>query len=120
MLSGDFYPEMASLQADPEISAILHLGNAGYRGAYGLADVITGKASPSGRTVETVAVDSHASAAMQNYGDHSYTNASKIMASQAKTYVVYAESIYKDYKYYETRYEDSVLNQGNASFGGWT
>ncbi len=120
LLSGDFYPEMASLQADPEISAILHLGNAGYRGAYGLADVITGKASPSGRTVETVAVDSHASAAMQNYGDHSYTNASKIMASQAKTYVVYAESIYKDYKYYETRYEDSVLNQGNASFGGWT
>ncbi|MBR4550850.1 MAG: glycoside hydrolase family 3 C-terminal domain-containing protein, partial [Oscillospiraceae bacterium] len=119
LLSGDFYPECASLQKDPEISAILHLGNAGYRGAYGLADVFTGKASPSGRTVETVAVDSHSSAAMQNYGDHTYTNASKIMASQAKTYVVYAEGIYKDYKYYETRYEDCVLNRGNASFGGW-
>ncbi len=56
----------------------------------------------------------------KNYGDHTYTNASKIMASQAKTYVVYAESIYKDYKYFETRYEDSVLNQGNASAGGWS
>ena len=120
LLSGDFYPEVASLEADPEIDAILHLGNAGYRGAYGLADVITGKASPSGRTVETVAKESHLSPAMQNFGNYSYTNASKIMASQAKTYVVYAESIYKDYKYFETRYEDSILNQGNASFGGWT
>lgn len=120
LLSGDFYPEVAALQSDPEIDAILHLGNAGYRGAYGLADVITGKASPSGRTVETVATESHVSAASQNYGDHTYTNASKIMASQAKTYVVYAESIYKDYKYFETRYEDSVLNQGNASAGGWS
>ena len=26
----------------------------------------------------------------------------------------YAESIYVGYKYYETRYEDAVLKQGNA------
>ena len=120
LLSGDYWPEIADLQADPQIQAILHLGNAGYRGAYGLADVITGKVSPSGRTVETVAVDVHASPAMQNYGNFIYTNGSKIMASQAKNYVVYAEGIYKDYKYYETRYEDCILGNGNADADGWS
>ena len=32
-------------------------------------------------------------------------------------YVVYQEGIYVGYRYYETRYEDVVLNQGNA--GAW-
>ena len=31
------------------------------------------------------------------------------------TYVSYNEGIYVGYKYYETRYEDCVLNQGNAN-----
>jgi beta-glucosidase len=29
-------------------------------------------------------------------------------------YLTYAEGIYVGYKYYETRYEDTVLNKGNA------
>lgn len=113
--SGDYYPEMQTLQQDPEIDAIVHIGNVGYRGAYGLADVLTGKVSPSGKTVETVAADSHSSPAMMNFGNYTYSNGSSIMASQAKSYIVYAEGIYTDYKYYETRYEDVVLGQGNAS-----
>lgn len=42
--------------------------------------------------------------------------------------MVYQEGIYVGYKYYETRYEDCVLGQGNAdgaagtfaSEGGWS
>lgn len=115
LLSGDHPIEVAELENDDEIGAILRFGNAGYRGAYGVADVITGVANPSGRLVETYAADTMSTPAMMNFGNYSYTNGSKIKASQAKNYVSYSEGIYTDYKYYETRYEDCVLNQGNAS-----
>lgn len=113
--SGDYSLELADQKSDDGIGAILRIGNSGYRGAYGVADVITGKVSPSGRLVETMAADSTSSPAMENFGDFQYTNGSAIEASQAKKYVVYAESIYYDYRYYETRYEDCVLGQGNAA-----
>lgn len=113
--SGDYSLELAAQKADSGIGAILRVGNSGYRGAYGVADVITGKVSPSGRLVETMAADSTSSPAMENFGNFQYTNGSAIEASQAKKYVVYAESIYYDYHYYETRYEDCVLGQGNAA-----
>lgn len=127
LLSGDHPVEIAELEHDDGVSAILHLGNAGYRGAYGVADVITGVVSPSGKLVETYAVDTMSTPAMMNFGNYAYTNGSKIKASQAKNYVAYAEGIYTDYRYYETRYEDCVLGQGSASSnagvyagnGGW-
>lgn len=115
LLSGDHPIEASELKHDSGISAILRFGNAGYRGAYGVADVITGKANPSGKLVDTLAADSYSSPAMQNFGNYTYTNGGKIKTSQAKNYVSYNEGIYIDYKYYETRYEDCVLQQGNAS-----
>ena len=115
LLSGDHAFEAAELEQDDGISAILHLGNAGFRGAYGVADVIIGVVSPSGKLVDTYAASSMGSPAMQNFGNYAYSNGSRIKASQAKNYVVYAEGIYSDYRYYETRYEDCVLGQGNAA-----
>lgn len=115
LLSGDHPIEIGDYVADGGIKGILKFGNAGYRGAYGLADVITGKVSPSGRLVETYAADTMSTPAMMNFGDHSYSNGTRIRASQAKNYVSYNEGIYYDYRYYETRYEDCVLGQGNAS-----
>lgn len=115
LLSGEYSLEIAELAKDDRIDAILRFGNAGYRGAYGLADVITGKATPSGRLVETMAADSLSAPSVMNWGDLIYSNGNSVMASQAKNYVVYAEGIYTDYRYYETRYEDAVLGQGGAS-----
>lgn len=117
LLSGDHAIEAGELKSDPEIAAILQLGNAGFRGAYGVADVITGKANPSGKLVHTFAANIGNTPAVRNFGNFTYTNGGKIKASQAKNYVVYAEGIYMDYRYYETRYEDSVLGQGNS--GAW-
>lgn len=37
------------------------------------------------------------------------------MHDRSSKYVSYNEGIYVGYKYYETRYEDCVLNQGNAN-----
>lgn len=52
------------------------------------------------------------SAAMQNFGDYRYVNEDGSLSGYS--YVNYAEGIYVGYKYYETRYEDAVLKQGNA------
>ena len=116
-MSGDHLIEAGELNDDPDIHAILKLGNAGFRGAFGVADVITGKVSPSGKLVNTYVTKIDNIPSSQNFGNFAYTNGSKIKASQAKNYVVYAEGIYTDYRYYETRYEDSVLGQGNS--GAW-
>ena len=115
LVSGDFSPEIGSYKTDSGITGILKFGNAGYRGAYGLADVIAGNVSPSGKLVDTMAYSAYSSPAMENWGDMSYSNSGKIMASQASKYISYNEGIYTDYKYYETRYEDTVLEQGNAT-----
>ena len=79
--------------------------NTGFRG---VADLLTGDANPSGRLTDTYATSSFSAPAMQNFGDIRYTNGSG-------NYVAYAEGIYIGYRYYETRYEDTVLGQGNAS-----
>ena len=38
----------------------------------------------------------------------------ELIPEKAKTYMVYQEGIYVGYKYYETRYEDTVMGTGNA------
>lgn len=127
LLSGDHQIEFGDYVNDAKIKGIIKFGNAGYRGAYGLADVITGKVSPSGKLVDTYMADTMSAPAMQNFGNYSYSNATFIRASQAANYVSYNEGIYVDYRYYETRYEDCVLGRGNASSsagayaskGGW-
>lgn len=126
LVSGEYSIEIGAYVKD--CAAIVKAGNMGFRGAYGLADVLTGVVSPSGKLVDTWAASSYSSPAMENWGDFEYANKNKIMASQANKYVSYNEGIYTDYRYYETRYEDCVLSQGNAngsagvqkSSGGWS
>lgn len=114
LVSGDNAMEIGSLVNDARINAIVHVGNVGYRGAYGVADVLTGVVSPSGKLVDTYVYDTHSHPSMTNFGDFVYSNASAINADSANKYVAQLEGIYIDYRYFETRYEDSVLNQGNA------
>ncbi len=115
VVNSDFMMGIDELKQDDEIDAILSVGSLGYSGIYGLADVITGKVSPSGHLADTIAASTLSAPAMQNFGDFTFTNADEIDAASATKYVVYQEGIYVGYKYYETRYEDTVLKQGNAS-----
>lgn len=113
------------------VDAILWAGYPGNYGFIGVANILAGKANPSGRLADTFAADSAASPAMVNYGLYIYSNADEYGGDNGLNYtthfggayVVYAEGIYTGYKYYETRYEDTVLNQGNASssagVGAW-
>ena len=111
---------------DYDIDALLWVGNLGLNGIPAVADILAGKVNPSGRIVDTFQKDNHAAPAMQNYDAYPYTNAAELglAAAQNNTapgidkcnqnYVVYQEGIYVGYRYFETRYEDYVLGQGNA------
>ena len=92
----------------PNIKAIINAPD----GLMSIGDVLTGAVNPSGRTVDTFAADSLKSPAAQNFGDYQYSNADGSLTKY--NYVSYAEGIYVGYRYYETRYEDAVLGQGNA------
>lgn len=74
--------------------------------------ILTGQVNPSGRTVDTFAADASKSPAAQNFGDYQYVDENGELTKY--NYVTYEEGIYVGYKYYETRYEDAVLNKGNA------
>ena len=112
--------EIEELKQDPDIDAILWVGLPGIYGFEGVADVLLGNESPSGRMVDTYAVSSLSAPAMVNFGLHTYDNYSGAAGSPlakdnyADYYYVESEGIYIGYKYYETRYEDAVLGQGNA------
>mgnify|MGYP000691881458 FL=1 len=69
--------------------------------------------NPSGHLADTYAVDNSSSPAAQNYGNYEWTNADSAYSINSE--IVEAEGIYTGYKYYETRYADTVLGQGNAS-----
>lgn len=100
-----------------KITTVFHAPGTGEDGIVGFIDVLTGKEAPSGRLVDTYAYDSFSSPAMQNYDESVYLlNGEKPDGSKANFYyyMVYAEGIYVGYKYFETRYEDAMLGQGNA------
>ncbi len=109
------------LKQDEQIDAILIAGGLGMNGTYSIGKILNGEVNPSGHLVDTYAVNSLSSPALANYGDFTYANGDEILnqsnnkASEHNTkYLVQAEGIYTGYKYYETRYEDCVLSQGNA------
>lgn len=92
-----------------EVDACLWVGGPGRNtGFRGVADLLTGASNPSGRLTDTYATSSFSAPAMQNFGDFSYSNG-------GGNYLIYAEGIYVGYRYYETRYEDAILGQGNAN-----
>jgi beta-glucosidase len=105
--------EIDELKKDDGVDAILEIGLPGGYGFYGVADVLSGEANPSGHLADTYAVDNSASPAAQNYGNYEWTNADSDYSINSE--IVEAESIYTGYKYYETRYADVVLGQGDAA-----
>ena len=100
-------------QEEYGIDACIWIGGVGQSGARAIAGALAGTVNPSGRLVDTYAADSLSAPAMQNFGDYTYTNAADVEAAGVAVgtkYVVYAEGIYVGYRYYETRYADSVLD----------
>ena len=100
----------------PNIKGCLWVGYPGQEGISSIVKVLTGEINPSGRLVDTYAYDSLSAPASQifEYGEFTNTNNEK---GPKNSFTIYGESIYIGYRYYETRYEDMVLGQGNADSG---
>lgn len=93
------------------VDSCVWIGNPGQDGLYAVGEVLNGNVNPSGKTVDTYAYDPTGAPAIENFGYYTMTGADDKVNSQ---YVVYQEGVYVGYRYYETRYEDTVLSQGNA------
>ena len=91
------------------VDACLWIGNPGQDGLLAVGNILTGAINPSGRTTDTYATNSLSAPAVENFGNN------LISGTERDPFVVYQEGIYVGYRYYETRYEDTVLGQGNAS-----
>ena len=99
------------------IDACLWVGGFGISGTEAVADILVGKVNPSGSLVDTYLNDNFSSPAMVNFIAQQYLDGDAKVSSipeAISTYMVYQEGIYVGYKYYETRYEDFILGQGNA------
>ena len=106
------------------IDAAMWVGYIGQYGADAVADLLAGNANPSGHLVDTWCYDATSAPAYANFNAYDYANSGNGdkrwydeifgMIDGDKKYTVYQEGIYLGYRYYETRYEDFVLGQGNA------
>lgn len=94
------------------VDAALWIGGPGQYGLEAVAKMLTGELAPEGRLSDTYAANLLSAPAMQNYGDNRYTENGVVTTA---AYVAYAEGIYSGYRYYETRYFDSVKGVGNAA-----
>lgn len=75
--------------------AVMYVWQGGMEGGHGVADVLTGRVSPSGHLTDTIAAD------ISDYPSTAY------FGDEFKSY--YKEDIYVGYRYFETAAKDKVL-----------
>lgn len=98
-----------------DVDACLWIGDVGISGINAVAEILSGEVTPSGSLVDTYCYDNYSSPAMADYTPTVYEGYEEgIIPENASTYMIYQEGIYVGYKYYETRYEDYVMGNGNA------
>lgn len=108
--------EFGELEENPEVDAIVHIGQTGDYGFRGCLQVLKGDVNPSGRTVDIYTRDFMVDPVMQNFGngaqyDDNYNNTQNTMLtrgtdSAGRATIEYEEGIYLGYKYYETMYAE--------------
>ncbi len=97
------------------VDACLWIGHPGEAGLNGVANIIAGKANPSGKLVDTYAYDLSTAPSFYNTDNNRYTNMDD---TEMYGYYQYEEGIYVGYRYYETAdaegYFDSADYKGAA------
>lgn len=141
VFDADVFAEKITVNGREEnlIDAVVITSTLGSYGLTGLVNALTGTADFTGRAQDTWAMSSKSSAAYQNavsvsVNAETYANDPFVFSNYADVeaiigdkytqngaysrYSVWKEGIYVDYKYYETRYEDSVLNASGTKATG--
>lgn len=96
--------------SNSEIDASFWVGAVGQTGIYAIGDVLKGEVNPSGKLVDTYAYDSTSAPSFENLGRYKIINDGLGGEDKNDKYLVYGEGIYVGYRYYETRYEDVILD----------
>lgn len=134
-----------------EVDGIAYIGCPNDYQFHGIVDVLLGEVNSTGALSDTYPVDHFSNPAMQNFGGDMYADFEIVSRNDdprfpgveignmgagsfggsttynGGMYIVEAEGIYVGYKYYETRYYDSIANpsfkanspQGSTHTGGW-
>ncbi len=112
LLNNNSAIEIGDLKNNDKVKGILWIGHPGNYGTLGIADILCGNVSPSGGLYDIYATNNLSAPAMMNMGNYTWANKSEITRNGGSkaTYVMEDESIYVGYRYYETRYYDSVVN----------
>ena len=103
--------EMGFLQ-EFGIDGCFWTGALGQDGMRAVAQVLSGAVNPSGSLPDTFVYNSLSAPAAANLGDYTIRNSEEEFGNK---YLVYAEGIYVGYRYYETRYEDTVLGTSSGA-----
>lgn len=116
------------------VDAVLYSGSIGSKGSVGIANILKGDVNPSGKLSDTFWKNHYLNPVHANYGQYKYNKSSTdslyrysgyiyvdengnevaSVGGSENSYVVYQEGIYSGYRYTETRYEDQVMDKGNA------
>ncbi len=98
---------------NPAIDAAMWIGEPGDNGFAGVAELLAGNVSPSGRLADTWAYDATSAPSFKNFGDFRYLDddgrdalLDPIEPLSFASYVDYEEGVYVGYRYYETRWAD--------------
>ena len=122
--------EMQAIQANDKVDAILNIGEGGDNGFAPIGRILCGEATPSGRTVDTWAVDMTKNPSYANFNVMTADDAHSVDGAGTATgytqFIVdgeavntwevgYEEGIYVGYRYYETR----AYEEAKAGNDGW-
>ncbi len=96
---------------DDKIDAVLHMGTPGTRGTIGVANLLCGKANPSGKLADTWAYDlttaaSFATSGREGVGSYLDITNDPSLNNRQNKYSEYLEDIYTGYLWYETADEE--------------
>lgn len=110
-------PMELELLEDDVVDAVLWVGAFGQTGVDAVGELLNGTVNPSGHLPDTYAYDLTSGPSAVNSGSYAIANSEVVFGTN---YMVYAEGIYVGYRYYETRYEDTVLGSdgvGDYDYG---